>query len=159
LLAKIINMIPRDVLVYLYKHTPFQRFKNWVVYQTQHKFLVAVLGIFINEAGQILILNHTYRKEPWGIPGGWMELENPENGLKREIAEETGLNVEITGLARAIYNQNPNRVDLIFKGKVIGGTFTPCSEISEIYYCNIENMPDGMPNEQKTLIKNILNHV
>ncbi|WP_243864907.1 NUDIX hydrolase [Paenibacillus castaneae] len=150
------NMLPRDLLVFLYKHTPFVGLKNWIVYRAQHKFLVAVLGIFTNEAGQILLLNHVYRKEPWGIPGGWMELEKPEDGLKREVLEETGLEIQIDGIAKALYNRNPNRVDLIFTGKVIGGTFKPCSEISQICFCNMNEWPAGMPVSQQKLIKEIL---
>lgn len=80
------------------------------VYRAQHKFLVAVLGIFTNDAGEVLLLKHVYRKQPWGIPGGWMELEQPEAALRREVREETGLEVQITSLARARFGQTPNRV-------------------------------------------------
>ena len=32
----------------------------------------------------------------WGIPGGWAETgESPQQSIKREIYEETGLNVEV----------------------------------------------------------------
>ncbi|WMT43560.1 NUDIX domain-containing protein [Paenibacillus sp. D2_2] len=92
----------------------------------------------------------------WGIPGGWMELERPEDGLEREINEETGLKVQITGLARAIYGNRPNRVELIFKGRIIEGTFRPSSEISDICYCSIDNWPDGLPIKQIEIIKEIL---
>ena len=156
MISKLINYIPRDWLVYMYKHMPFNRLKNWIVYRAQYKFLVAVLGVITNEKGQVLLLKHEYRKEPWGIPGGWMELEKPENGLEREINEETGLKVHITGLAKAIYGNKPNRVDLIFKGMIIEGTFKPSSEISEICYCSVGNWPEGLPNEQINLIKEIL---
>ncbi|MGF9641836.1 NUDIX hydrolase [Paenibacillus sp. MABNS29] len=99
MLAKLVNKIPRDWLVFMYKHTPFTRLKNALVYRAQHKFLIAVLGIFTNDAGEVLLLKHVYRKQPWGIPGGWMELEQPEIALQREVREETGLEVEITSLA------------------------------------------------------------
>lgn len=154
--VKLMSLLPRDLLVYLYKHTPFVGLKNWIVYRAQHKFLVAVLGIFTNEEGKILLLKHVYRREPWGIPGGWMELETPEAGLEREVFEETGLTVQITGLAKALYNRNPNRVDLIFRGKIIGGTFQACSEISEICYCHIGDWPSGMPISQQKLLEHLL---
>ena len=156
LLSKLVNLLPRDWLVYMYKHTPFKKFKNWVVYRAQHKFLVAVLGIITNDEGQILLLKHVYRSEPWGVPGGWMELEEPEIALEREIYEETKLKVQIIGPAKAIFGQNPIRVDLIFRGRIIDGTFIPSAEVSEIIYCNIDKWPEGLPNEQKRLIKDII---
>ncbi|MNI56298.1 hypothetical protein D3C73_1112920 [compost metagenome] len=85
-----------------------------------------------------------------------MELEKPEHGLEREINEETGLKVQITGLARAIYGNRPNRVELIFRGRIIEGTFKPSSEISEICYCNVDDWPDGMPIEQINMIREVL---
>lgn len=154
--SKLINLIPRDWLVTMYKHMPFTGLKNWIVYRAQHKFLVAVLGIITNDKGQILLLKHEYREQLWGIPGGWMELESPEDGLEREISEETGLKVQITGLAKAIYGTRPNRVDLIFKGKILEGTFKPSSEISEICYCEVDHWPVGLPAEQIELIKEII---
>lgn len=156
MIARLVNLIPRDWLVYMYKHFPFHGLKNWIVYRAQYKFLVSVLGVITNERGQVLLLKHEYREEPWGIPGGWMELEKPEHGLEREINEETGLKVQIIGLARAIYGNKPNRVDLVFRGTIVEGTFKPSSEISEICYCDIGNWPDGLPIEQKKLIQEIL---
>lgn len=154
--SKIIKLFPHDWLVYMYKHMPFNKLKNWIVYRAQYKFLVSVLGVITNEAGQVLLLKHVYRDEPWGVPGGWMELENPEIALAREIYEETKLSVEITGIAQALFGQHPVRVDLIFKGRITGGTFTPCSEISEMMYCDIDDWPEGMPDVQKQLIKSVL---
>lgn len=154
--SKMISLIPRDWLVYMYKHLPFTGLKNWIVYRAQHKFLVAVLGVFTNEQGQVLLLKHVYREEPWGIPGGWMELEEPEEALNREVKEETGLTVQTMELVKAIYGTQPNRVDLIFKGRVIEDSFTPSSEISEIMYCTIDQWPDGLPLDQRKLIKEII---
>ena len=61
------------------------------------KFLVGVAGVIFNQEGQVLLLNHAYRKEyPWGLPSGWLEAgEQPGNALIREIKEETGLNARI----------------------------------------------------------------
>jgi ADP-ribose pyrophosphatase YjhB (NUDIX family) len=151
--SKLVGLVPRDCLVYMYKHMPFNGLKNWLVYRAQNKFLVAVLGIFTNEAGQILLLKHVYREEPWGIPGGWMELEKPELALERELKEETGLSVKSIELVKAIYGTKPNRVDLIFRGRVIEGDFKKNSEISEIMYCTMDDWPDGLPLEQRKLIK------
>ncbi|WP_227871743.1 NUDIX hydrolase [Paenibacillus bovis] len=155
--AKWINRIPRDWLVWMYRHMPLNRFKNWAVRRSQHHFLVAVLGVFTNEKGEVLLLRHSYREqEPWGIPGGWMELEQPEHGLKREIREETGLEVHIDRLEKAIQRSDPNCVDLIFSGEVRAGTFVASSEITDIMYCRAGDWPKGLPRSQQLIIQGIL---
>ncbi|MFD1888118.1 NUDIX hydrolase [Paenibacillus wenxiniae] len=155
--AKWINRIPRDWLVWMYKHMSLNRFKNWIVRRSQQSFLVAVLGVFTNDKGEVLLLRHSYREqEPWGIPGGWMEQEQPEEGLLREVKEETGLDVQIERLERAIRRSDPNCVDLIFKGTVQEGTFLPSSEISEMMYCKVGEWPAGLPRSQQLIISAIL---
>lgn len=153
MLSKLINRIPKDWLVYLYKKVPFNRFKNAVVYRVQQKFLVSVLGVMTNTEGQVLLLKHVYRKQPWGIPGGWMELEVPEEGFKRELFEETGFQVKWLQLADALYGTKPNRVDLIFVGELAEGTFIANTEISEICFCSVGEWPEGVPDNQKKLIE------
>ncbi|MNJ47530.1 RNA pyrophosphohydrolase [compost metagenome] len=152
-------MVPDKWLVFMYKRFPFMRLKNWIVYKAQHKFLVAVLGIITNESGQVMLLHHVYRDEPWGMPGGWMELERPELGLQREIWEETGLKVRIDGIVRAVYGTEPNRVELVFKGKLIEGTFRPCAEISKICFVRPGEWPKGLPESQRKLLDDVLHNL
>jgi len=49
--------------------------------------------VFIRNAdGQILMQQRTYPRGKWGLPGGLMELEeSPEDTVRREIKEETGM--------------------------------------------------------------------
>ncbi|WP_411346333.1 NUDIX hydrolase [Paenibacillus sp. WLX1005] len=157
MLAKWVNRIPRDWLVTMYKIMPSKRFKDWVVRRSQVSFLVAVLGVFTNEQGEVLLLRHSYRDtEPWGIPGGWMEQEQPEEGLIREVKEETGLDVHIHRLERAIRRSNPNCIDLIFSGTVEEGTFLPSTEITKIMFCKVGEWPSGMPRSQQFIITALL---
>ncbi|MFD3257441.1 NUDIX hydrolase [Paenibacillus lentus] len=156
MLSKLVKIVPNKWLVFMYKRFPSMRLKNWMVYKAQHKFLVAVLGVITNESGQIMLLHHVYRDEPWGIPGGWMELEKPELGLKREIYEETGLKVRLSGVARAVFGVAPNRVELIFSGQVIEGEFKPSAEISNICFVNAGEWPEGLPESQRKLLEDIL---
>ncbi|MEK5166331.1 hypothetical protein NYE69_28915 [Paenibacillus sp. FSL R5-0527] len=56
----------------MYKYMPSKKFKNWVVYRTQHKFMVAVVGVITNEKGQVLLLKHAYREavgHTWRLDG------------------------------------------------------------------------------------------
>lgn len=53
-----------------------------------------------DDAGRILILKPTY-KSGWTVPGGQIEEdgESPWEGCRREVAEETGLEVAVGRLA------------------------------------------------------------
>lgn len=63
---------------------------------------VAAKGVLVNAVGKVLILReaNTYEEGTnvgkWGIPGGRIQLgESYDDGLRREVKEETGLDVEI----------------------------------------------------------------
>jgi mutator protein MutT len=56
-------------------------------------FVPGVRAIILNEAGEILLQRRT-DNGLWGLPGGSVELdETLLDALKREVAEETSLNV------------------------------------------------------------------
>ncbi|MFM9278775.1 NUDIX hydrolase [Paenibacillus jiagnxiensis] len=160
MLSRLIRALPRDWLVYMYKTMPFKGIKDYAVRQAQVKFLVSVLGVITDSSGRVMLLKHTYREEPWGIPGGWMEGEKPEEGMAREIREETGLSVKRLRLVKAIYGQKPDRVDLIFRGELGGESgkkgFQSNSEISEMLLCRPGDWPKGLPEDQKKLITELL---
>jgi ADP-ribose pyrophosphatase YjhB (NUDIX family) len=61
------------------------------------RFTVGVVGVVLDDAGQVLVVEHVFHpRSPWGLPGGWLVSgESPSVGLVREIAEETGLDVEV----------------------------------------------------------------
>ena len=51
-------------------------------------------AIIRNNAGQILLQQRTYPRGKWGLPGGLMELgESTEETIRREVKEETGLDL------------------------------------------------------------------
>jgi 8-oxo-dGTP pyrophosphatase MutT (NUDIX family) len=160
MLSRLIRALPRDWLVWMYKAVPFQGLKDFAVRRTQVKFMVSVLGVITDSSGRVMLLKHTYREQPWGIPGGWMEEEKPEEGMAREIREETGLSVEWLRLAKAIYGEKPARVDLIFRGGLGEDpgerVFQSNSEISEMLLCRPGEWPEGMPEDQKKLITELL---
>lgn len=75
----------------------FAKFMTMIYRQTRPKFTAGVVGVVVNEQNQVLLVEHVYHAdEPWGLPGGWLERnEPPAQGVQREILEETGMEVEI----------------------------------------------------------------
>lgn len=60
-----------------------------------HELIDFTVGFYIVHDDRVLLVNHP-RYQKWLSPGGHIELdEDPEQALYREIAEETGLEVEI----------------------------------------------------------------
>jgi len=63
-------------------------------------FRVAAKAFIINQKGEVLLVkrgeDNPHKPGAWEIPGGRLELgESPFEGLKREVTEETGLNVQV----------------------------------------------------------------
>jgi 8-oxo-dGTP diphosphatase len=68
----------------------------------EQQFWIGVHGV-IEERGKILVLRRAssmiYKPGAWDLPGGHLNAnETFEEGLAREIAEETGLTIEIDRL-------------------------------------------------------------
>jgi 8-oxo-dGTP diphosphatase len=56
-----------------------------------------VVGAVFNDQGQLLLVEHVFHTpNPWGLPGGWMAPnEDPEETVRRELWEETALNIDV----------------------------------------------------------------
>ncbi len=62
------------------------------------KHFVSVAGIVVNDAGQVLVIRRRDNGQ-WEPPGGVLELDEFfEQGVRREIKEETGIPVEVEQL-------------------------------------------------------------
>lgn len=96
-------------------------------------FLLGVAGVVRDDEGRLLLFKHTYRKRyPWGLPGGWMSRgESPLEGLKREIYEESKLEIVPERLLLIGTSRDRPKMEFIVSARVVGGSFTPSPEVSE----------------------------
>ncbi|MDO8647193.1 MAG: NUDIX domain-containing protein [Candidatus Diapherotrites archaeon] len=109
-------------------------------------FGVAVKG-FIVDDGKLLLL----KREPknvqmpgiWEISGGRLELgESPFDGLKREVLEETGLNVEIVmplSVRHFTRSDKQTITMIIFLCKPLGNEVKLSKEHTEFEWIPLEN--------------------
>lgn len=64
--------------------------------------LVGVAAAVFNTAGEVLLAQRSRPPRPgtWGLPGGLLDLgETLEAGARREVGEECGIEVAISGIA------------------------------------------------------------
>lgn len=107
----------------------------------QDQFLVGVTGIIFNEKNEVLLVKHTYR-ELWSLPGGYIKArEHPQEGLEREIEEETGLVVSADTRMKIRTDREIARLDICYVGTFIGGEFKPSDEVSEASFFSFEKLP------------------
>jgi 8-oxo-dGTP diphosphatase len=106
------------------------------------KFRAAVAAIIFDEQGRILLFKHTYRKFEWGIPAGGLEYdEQPEKAVVREFYEETGMQIHVEKLLLAESSREDHNISLIYLCKIVSGTFKESSEISEMKYFDVNDLP------------------
>jgi ADP-ribose pyrophosphatase YjhB (NUDIX family) len=86
---------------------------------------VGALALIRDGEGRILIARTAYPPRLWNLPGGRIEVpERITEGLRREVREETGLEVKITRLL-VVDTTSPRGVAFVFACEVTGGELRP----------------------------------
>ena len=108
------------------------------------KIILAVGAVIEDSEGRILLVKHKperggYWQDKWICPGGSLELgETLEEGARREVKEETGLDIDIRKLLlpfeRIVHEVRKTALHVIyidFIARAVGGEFTPGSDVGE----------------------------
>src|SRR3954463_15953024 len=96
------------------------------------KHSVSVAGVVVREDGRILVVQRRDNAR-WEPPGGVLELgETFEDGVRREVAEETGITVAVERLTGAYKNLALGVVALVFRCHLVAGTPTTTSESQRV---------------------------
>ncbi|MFD5199800.1 NUDIX hydrolase [Streptomyces sp. NPDC058375] len=83
---------------------------------------VSVAGVVVREDGRVLTIKRA-DNGTWEPPGGVLELaEDPEDGVRREVYEETGIKVDVDRLTGVYKNTSRGIVALVFRCRVEGGS-------------------------------------
>lgn len=108
------------------------------------KHSVSVAGIVVRDDGRVLVIKRDDNGH-WEAPGGVLELDETfEDGVRREVLEETGLEVAVEQLTGVYKNLTHGIVALVFRCRVAGGEPHPTEEAREIRWMTEEEVQSYM---------------
>ncbi|HWS66030.1 MAG TPA: NUDIX domain-containing protein [Steroidobacteraceae bacterium] len=115
------------------------------------------LGVFAaitDEDGRILCLRMNYATHAWTTPGGRVEIgESPLDALKREVLEESGLDVVAEELVGVYSKPKKDDIVLFFRARVVAQSpWQPTDEIAQMGYFGRGNLPEPMGLGARTRI-------
>ncbi|MCA1217848.1 NUDIX domain-containing protein [Streptomyces sp. 8L] len=132
-----------------------------------NSMVAAASAVVADDHGRIL-LQHRRDNDLWALPGGGMDLTDSLPGTAvREVKEETGLDVEITGLVGTY--TDPKRIiaytdgevrrqfNVCFTARITGGQLTISDESTELRFVppdEIEQLP--MHHTQRLRLQHFL---
>jgi 8-oxo-dGTP diphosphatase len=105
---------------------------------------VSVAGIVIDDHGRTLLIRRRDNHR-WEPPGGILELgENIHDGLRREVREETGLDIEPIALTGVYKNMTHAIIALVFRCKITGGALATNDEATGFRWATQSELPGLM---------------
>lgn len=134
----------RAALSWGYKALP-RRLVWRTVWLKSPKLNVGVAGVLFNGAGQVLLVEHVFRRTyPWGLPSGWMEHgETAAEALIREVREETGLTCAV-GQLMTFESGFHNRCTAVLTGSCEGDPGAPSLETKSARFFDPSELPHGL---------------
>ena len=105
-------------------------------------------GVLVEQDGRVLLVRRAVDpfRGAWDIPGGFLhEDEHPAAGARREVREETGLDVALTALLGIFLDRYGDSGEFTFnvyyRGRVVGGTLRPADDAAAAAWF----APDALP--------------
>jgi 8-oxo-dGTP diphosphatase len=107
----------------------------------------AVAAFIIDDGRTLLGLRaHEPDAGRWDLLGGFLEEgEEPLDGLRRELLEETGLEIEpgaYLGAYVDAYGEGGTAVlNLVFEARVLAGDMAPADDVAELRWFDLDRLP------------------
>ncbi|NUU63010.1 NUDIX hydrolase [Paenibacillus agri] len=122
--------------------------------------LIGAAAVILDSAGRILLVQHSYGKNNWDLPGGKAEdNESAEGTAKREVHEEVGLEVEVGQLTGIYYDPDYDMHHFVFIAKNEHDEVPQPSspEILECRFCSRDDLPRPISDFTCKRIEDALN--
>jgi len=117
-------------------------------------------AVCVDDQGRILLVRRAAQvfHGAWDIPGGFVnEDEHPLDCVRRELLEETGLEVEpldFLGVWMDRYSEDesgPSTLNLYWRARVVGGEPRPADDVSELRWF----APHELPPPEELAFRNV----
>ena len=109
-----------------------------------YRHSVSVAGVAVRDDGRVLVIKRRDNGD-WQAPGGILEAdERIEDGLRREVREETGLDVEPESLTGVYKHMKLGVVALVFRCRVVGGTAGETAESAAVGWLTPSEVAEHM---------------
>jgi 8-oxo-dGTP diphosphatase len=141
----------------VWRHLP-----PWVRYRFtrigQKRFTVTTAVAIFDDDGKVLLLEHVFRPDSgWGLPGGFMSGgEQPEDGVRREIREEIGIELEAVELLFARSLGRLRQIEIYFRARAVGVPQPRSFEIKRAEWFARDALPPDLSKDQIRLIDRAL---
>ena len=108
-----------------------------------------VRALILDESENVLLVEDPKTKT-WALPGGFADIGiSPVENIKKEVEEETGLQVSANNLI-AVYDTNKSNPEnslahyykLVYYCEKISGNLTTSIETSSVAYFDVKNLPE-----------------
>lgn len=117
------------------------------------------LGVFaaaLNSQREILLC-HRRDLDMWEMPGGGVEAhESPWEAVRREVTEETGLEIVVRRLSGLYWRPSQAVLVLQFEARVTGGTVHTSAEADDVRFVHFDDLPERMNPVVAERIRDVL---
>ena len=130
----------------VYRRLPVKA-RRRVVRTISPSYTVGSICVIERSDGAVLLVRLSYRNS-WGLPGGLLKRgETPEEAARREVAEESTLDVELVGDPAVVVDSDAQRVDVVFRSRPAPGVDPDAAraaspEILEVRWFPSDALPD-----------------
>jgi mutator protein MutT len=110
----------------------------------QRPHSVSVAGIVVNDEGKVLVIRRRDNNH-WEPPGGILEIDETfEQGVRREVHEETGIWVKVVRLTGVYKNMARGIVALVFRCAPEAGTIAVTDESRAVEWMTVDEVRAAM---------------
>ena len=111
-----------------------------------------VSAFVVDGAGSILLARRAHEpdKGRWDTLGGFLEEgEDPIDGLRRELREEAGVEVDVgawVGAYADTYRESPDErhvLNLVWEARIVSGEPTPSDDVAELRWFPTGAVPEA----------------